>query len=348
MLEVLRRRFLEPAVRETAAQWVARQHEGLTSGEAAELRRWLAADAAHQREFDEQSAAWAWINRPRSCGQSGEVGRMLARRLRQRKRRRVALWSAAGAAAGMIAFFSLSESPVERPLPTGVSLRPDVRQLADGSRVQLNLDAQIEADYSGDRRHVHLLRGEALFAVAMDPARPFVVEHGPYRIRAVGTAFLVRRRPQELTIVVTEGSVRVDQLAPESPGDPEAVGAVQDRTAPTQAPSLTAGQRAVLAIGETVGLGAMRIEALSAAELAGELAWRNHRVEFSATPLSDAVELFNLRNAVKLSIADPELRHRKISGIFWTSNPEGFVRLLESGVGVQALRNGDTIFLHSR
>jgi transmembrane sensor len=43
-------------------------------------------------------------------------------------------------------------------------------------------------------RQVKLDRGEAWFQVAKDPQRPFVVESGPVRVRAVGTAFSVRRR----------------------------------------------------------------------------------------------------------------------------------------------------------
>src|SRR3546814_10056817 len=54
---------------------------------------------------------------------------------------------------------------------------------------------------------ITLEEGEAWFQVAHDAHRPFVVDVGSVRIRAVGTAFSVRRNPEGVDVMVTEGVV---------------------------------------------------------------------------------------------------------------------------------------------
>ncbi len=88
----------------------------------------------------------------------------------------------------------------------------DIRRapLADGSAVTLNTDTTIRASFDGRMRRVDLLRGEALFDVAKDPARPFVVVAGDVRVRAVGTSFTVRTHADgEVGVIVREGVVEV-------------------------------------------------------------------------------------------------------------------------------------------
>ena len=64
-------------------------------------------------------------------------------------------------------------------------------QLPDGSMIALNTDSQLEVTYGENYRDVRLLKGEALFEVTRDPARPFIVDAGIRRVEAVGTAFVV-------------------------------------------------------------------------------------------------------------------------------------------------------------
>ena len=63
---------------------------------------------------------------------------------------------------------------------------------------------------SRHERQIRLARGEAIFAVAKDPRRPFVVNAGTYQAVAVGTRFSVRRDARDLRVVVTEGLVRLE------------------------------------------------------------------------------------------------------------------------------------------
>src|SRR3546814_5876232 len=64
-----------------------------------------------------------------------------------------------------------------------------VARLPDGSTVEMSGDSAIEVRYSKGRRDIRLMRGQALFEVTHNAARPFIVKAGKGEIRALGTAF---------------------------------------------------------------------------------------------------------------------------------------------------------------
>jgi len=93
--------------------------------------------------------------------------------------------------------------------------------LADGSIIDLNARSRIRVRLSKDERDVELLQGQALFHVAKDNSRPFVVRSDTTVVRAVGTEFDVYRKKNGTVITVLEGRVVVespyaatDQLSP--------------------------------------------------------------------------------------------------------------------------------------
>jgi transmembrane sensor len=78
------------------------------------------------------------------------------------------------------------------------------------------------------------------------------------------------------------------------------------------------------------------------------LAWRAPRIEFSGTPLSDALTLINRYNAVRTVLADPTLGHVRVSGILRADNSENLWRLLEEQHGIRAEHRGETEVVLSR
>ncbi|QHL90470.1 hypothetical protein GVO57_06010 [Sphingomonas changnyeongensis] len=76
--------------------------------------------------------------------------------------------------------------------------------LADGSRVDLNGGTRIALD-RGNPRFARLERGEALFTIVHDEARPFEVHAGDAVLRDLGTVFDVVREPDRLRVAVAEG-----------------------------------------------------------------------------------------------------------------------------------------------
>jgi transmembrane sensor len=86
--------------------------------------------------------------------------------------------------------------------------------LQDHSTIDLNTHSVLKVRLDPSTRQVSLLRGEAIFQIAHDPHRPFVVEAGPISIADVGTQFDVYRKeesPDEHTnrVAVFEGAVQI-------------------------------------------------------------------------------------------------------------------------------------------
>lgn len=253
--------------------------------------------------------------------------------------------------------FRLRDAGDSAPLATTVGhssmivTRPEERRLSDGSIVQLAPGASVREAFSAEVRRLHLERGEAHFQVAKNPNRPFVVEAGAISVRAVGTAFAVQVSEEASEVVVTEGRVAVEAVAAgatgavaaaATSGPPEALLA-----APLPAPEarqvvalsatvarLEAGDRFVLDSGSRIENKTTRVERLSAERLAARLSWRVPNVEFSGTPLEEALPLLNRHRTVPLVLADPSIGRVRLSGVLRADNADTLLRLLEEEHGI--------------
>lgn len=325
---------------DTAADWISRRDGGLSRSEQRELEAWLAADPRHAAAFDALEAVWAAVNAPRDQGRGQALERQIDARSRERTRRRFAVGIATLAAAAAVAFVVLRPLPDHAPSaePTYV-VRPDLQTLPDGSTVELNAGAEIAVTYTDRLRSVHLLRGEGMFSVAKNPAVPFVVTAGQVEVRAVGTAFVVRRETNEVDVLVTEGTVAVARRdAPTDGSRPEVVSGPEVL--------LDAGRRVVISASPAVAGGlaapvAPAIQTVTTEAIAAATAWRDRRVEFTYTPLREAVSLFNQHGGTPLILANETTAQLRITGVFWTDDSEGFVRLLESSLDLKSSRSPD-------
>jgi transmembrane sensor len=345
----------EPAlgVEDTAAGWLARREAGLSVEQQEEFSRWLLADARHAEAVLRLETGWRFLQLPRHTGQAGAVEAAVAARVAARKRfhRRLltvgALGGLAAAAALVFALLPARSVPGLVASPS-VAVKPERQTLPDGSVVELNANAEIAVAFTPGRRDVRLVRGEAHFAVAKDATRPFVVTAGSVSVRAVGTAFNVRFEPEQVGVLVTEGRVAVERT--DVPPPVAALPVRSDLPAPAgAAPArvyLGAGDRLTVPIQAPVAapLAPTRV---TEQEMAAALAWRGLRVEFTNTPLGEIVELFNRQNRRQLALGDEGLADIRISGIFWSDDPEGFSRLLENSAGLRATPQSDArIVLH--
>jgi transmembrane sensor len=91
---------------------------------------------------------------------------------------------------------------------TGFGEERSVR-LEDGSTVDLNSKSKIRIRFSEHERNILLLEGQALFRVAKNTSRPFIVTTTETHVRAVGTEFDVYQRNGGTVVTVLEGRVAV-------------------------------------------------------------------------------------------------------------------------------------------
>lgn len=193
--------------------------------------------------------------------------------------------------------------------------------LSDGSRLQLNTRSRVATSFSRNVRRVELLDGEAIFYVAKDAKRPFIVESPNARVTAVGTAFNVRADTQQTTITVLEGRVRVS-------GSPYGEVPSTDTASRKADLLLGSGEQAVIAQGEPT-------PRKSASNFAVVTAWTRNRIIFENTPMSQAVAEFARYNSRSVILVDQELRSRRISGVFVSNDLRSLVQFLASDPRVE-------------
>jgi transmembrane sensor len=176
---------------------------------------------------------------------------------------------------------------------------------------------------------VELTYGQALFHVAKDATRPFVVASSKTRIRAVGTEFDVYRRSSGTTVTVLEGRVAV--LSDERGGD---------SGAPLATP-VSAGEQITIDTPIVVsGISAPKRTNVDAA-----IAWTHHRLVFDATPLPEVAAEFNRYNTRHLIVEEGGLRDFNISGSFASTDPTSLVRFLEAQRGLSVRDTKDGIYI---
>lgn len=184
--------------------------------------------------------------------------------------------------------------------------------LADRSLASLNSGSHVEINMMPHLRRVVLREGEAWFEVAKNPEAPFVVEAGNIRVRAVGTAFSVRRRDNGADVLVTEGVV-------EAWSD----GGTAERR------QITAGEEAFVADDAHV----IKVSG-TPEEVERKLAWREGNIILDNDTLADAVAEFNRYNAQKIVIADPHLNTARFVGQYRIDQPEQFADSVHSLLNV--------------
>jgi transmembrane sensor len=204
-----------------------------------------------------------------------------------------ALATLAGAWAWLALFSSLYSTAIGEQRSIG---------LADGSTVSMNSQSKVRVRYSKSERAVDLLEGQALFHVAKDHARPFIVSADGTRVRVVGTQFDVYERRSGTVVTVLEGEVAV--LAPvDADAQQPRGGSALPNTPPddtrTSAISVSAGEQ--LTVTPKVARKAEHPNMVAAT------AWTERRIVFESATLSEVAEEFNRYNARQLVIEDPGL-----------------------------------------
>jgi transmembrane sensor len=201
--------------------------------------------------------------------------------------------------------------------------------LADGSRVTLNTASIIEVNLLKDRREVRLAQGEALFEVAHDPVRPFVVRAGNALLKDVGTQFNVDMRSNGTTVTVVEGRVAVDSGSPRKSAGAQAA---HGEPGTLEALILAANDRVVIM---SAGLGAPE----HGVNVAPAVAWTQRKLMFEHRPLSEVADEFNRYNGDRIDIDSAELKRQEVTGVFEAKDPASFVAFLSSIPGVE-IREG--------
>lgn len=307
----------EETVRAEAFAWLSHVNSGEFDEESRrEFEAWLARDEKHRREYERAAEFWRGLDGfaprlmpqpapsfPRSLRWAAGIRGLPVRGL---------LVRALAACALLFAVLVLGRGWAATETYRTVKGEHRSVTLADGSKIDLDTATELVVTLGLFERSVRMGRGEAVFTVAHESWRPFVVSAGTGWIRDVGTAFDVRIETGSVTVAVLDGEV--------------SVGAGAD--ADTEKRLLTANQ----AIGYD---DAGTLSSIGQLDTRSLTAWRQGRLVFDSIPLREVLRQVMRYHNVDLVVEDPALASVLVSGAFATNDLKAFLLTLEATLPVR-------------
>jgi transmembrane sensor len=345
------------AAREEAALWLGKIDRGLRPHEGSSLRDWLRRPVNRETIVD---LARSWYGPEAMALLSELIPTNLQVRTRKHPRGLPIALIASTAAVCVVVIATLmfndqrfwartlASSPTVHD-SRGVSHPPLAKQayetpigqqrqikLPDGSSFLLNTGSSVMVTYSMRERDIQLLSGEASFHVAFESERPFFVHAGWHGLfQAAGARFAVRVvTPQNISLIVTEGAVKVIYTPVDLPDTPafarlRANMIFEDTT-------ITAPEMVQLEPG-------LQFERpLNPSEASDLLAWQRGRLIFKGETLGDVLAEFDRYTNTRFILSGDELRNVRIIGDFRTDHIEDLLLSLRKDylIGSQRDRNG--------
>jgi transmembrane sensor len=324
----------------TAWNWVLRlRDERASPEELAAWWLWYEADARHREAFEEMRTFWQQTGRLVESGRGVDVAMLLADTApastsniaRPRAWRRTALATFAAAAA--IAVVAVGLTLHQRPIGMSASpAMPLVREsrLSDGSTLTLAANSSVTDHFNSQERVLvmHGNAGEAFFAVAKNPARPFIVKVDDVQVRAVGTAFNIRRANDRVVITVTEGIVDT-YLQP------------HDSRARTNTVRVGAGNEVTWNVAGT------KEPQVTPIAVSHATAWQKGRLEYWNEPLASVIADVNRYSQRPVRLADPGIGGILYSGTVFTSDIDAWTQALPRvfPVDVETRADGEVVLV---
>ncbi len=307
----------QTTVRDDAARWFVRlQEPAIDADEQQRFDAWLNQHPQHRDEFQLLQGLWSaadLLPAPR-------LKALLETPPKRRPLLRYAVAASVLAVALGLGLFSGFNHPggYRAEFATALGERKHVA-LPDGSVIDLNSRSRLQVRFEQDRRVIELAEGEALFSVAHDTSRPFVVEAGNGKVTVTGTRFDVRRDVTQTRVAVEQGTVKV-----------------QGRdAADDQFISLTAG------LGTHVDAQG-KVAAAYAVNPAQLTAWRSGKLVFNNASLSEvAAEVSRYRDK-PLTVTNPSVASLRLTSVFKSDNTDALLKALPSilPVAVRTLADG--------
>jgi transmembrane sensor len=193
--------------------------------------------------------------------------------------------------------------------------------MPDGSQLTLGGATRVAVNYSRASRRLELAEGEALFKVAKNPQRPFLVEAGGGTARAVGTVFNVHRGAEGVTVAVAEGIVQVQRVGAAG------VDTVQ------------------LRVGNEVTYSAAGLRPVRNVDPGRVSSWRAGVMSFVNRPLGLVVDDLNRYSRRHIAIDDDSIRALRVTGSVAINGIDEWLLALRETAGIEVAQAGGNLLL---
>lgn len=340
------RPVVTPEIAAEAAVWVARLHGPARSSRMErECLAWQARSAAHRIGFERCTDTWqdvALVTLSAYATAASKNSVPVEPTAWPSGRARWALVLTVLVSAGVLVLQPWRDMET---YSTGVGEQQMV-VLRDGTRMSLNTATRVRVELAPAQRTVSIEGGEALFEVAKDAHRPFVVRAGGSEVVAVGTVFSVRLAPaaeragDSMAVTLIEGQVTVRDASRD--GDAGALAR----------PILMApGERLRLikAVGAATQSGPRATTQVDRPRMDQVLAWKRNEAVFDDVALPEAVAEMNRYSRTPIvAVGNGALRGLRVSGLFRTGDNTGFARAVAALHGLVVRERPDRLELSTK
>lgn len=208
-------------MRETAIQWFMRMQDNDADHiDRSRFEAWLMSHPAHQQAYSEVAELWEDFDSPSQVQLLASAMDQKEQLKEERKNRiKKSIANTFGilviAAASLLGYQMWQAQPLMQVAAVADIGQIKSQELEDGTKLTINSGSDIEIIYYRTQRLVKLKRGEAIFEVARDESRPFVVDSGTAKITVLGTRFAVNRLQKLVRVSVDHGRVKVEPQSTE-------------------------------------------------------------------------------------------------------------------------------------
>jgi transmembrane sensor len=321
----------ENMIDDEASLWLVRLDNGNSSDQSRkELKAWLAADKRHPIALKTMANIW------------DDMDDVLLPIDDKNASINVSLWPilapifkplALAASVSFLCLFIWLSIPVDVQRNSYASLIGQQMDVTfdDGSIIHLNTNSRIETEFSDEKRIIKLIKGEALFEVAHDPNRPFIVYAGDRLVQAIGTKFIVHLKSENIQVTVTDGKVKMSKVA------------LNTKLTDIKELNNTSIQKddVYIAKGEKVIVGSNQVPKLThlkAESIKRKLAWLDGKLIFDNEELFDVIEEINRYVDIEIVLKDPSLHEIRISGRFDLEDSEALIEAIELSFNMKSQR----------
>ena len=191
-------------------------------------------------------------------------------------------------------------------------------KLEDGSTVTLNANSALSVKITERERRLTLHQGQAMFSVAKEQIRPFIVQAQNGQTRALGTIFDINISSDHVSVTVIEGTVGI-------------VANVKKHFDHDDMMVVPAHSRIHY---QEDGV----ISPPTHIDVEMETAWRRGKLIFNAKPLGEVITELARYRAGKIILTSEKLYALQITGIFDLTHPEEVLQAIETTLPVSVIR----------
>ncbi|WP_418184749.1 FecR family protein [Aliarcobacter vitoriensis] len=302
----------EIKIKEEATYWVICEKEGFDDNQKKEFQNWLLQDTNHQKVFNRIKFIH---NMSKSISKENQEKLSVNAHKQISKDKfykKIKSFSTLAASLLILCFFAFKayddSFKVQFSRTHITDIKPIKEQLPDGSNIFIDAKTNINIEFFGNKRIVHLIDGRALFEVAKDEDRVFIIKSDNINIEVIGTKFEVIHKKDSTTINVENGTVKTYYSKYFFDKQNQAI--------------LTKAQ--TISYSNSIGT----IDQIADIPKVKIAPWIENKIVLDKTQLKDALEEFSKYSDISIEFLSKEVENYLITGEFSSTQIDIFLKTI--------------------